>query len=518
MTGAGANSAPRWWCAFFIIAILLYAMTANRGVQAQDSGWQQYRIVTGQLEHPHGLALCHPVQYYLGRLAIRIPGLAPAFAITLVSTLAAAVAIANLAATIILLTRRATATVIAVTALMLSHTFWQHATHTESYTLAAALLTGEWLCLASFAVTGKTRYLLLTALLNGLGTATHLLATLALPVDVAVVIWAVVSGRCARRTAVAAALLWLLGTLPYSGLVLATMLHTADIPATLASALFGGYAGDVLNVRMDGRGLALSAAYVAYNFPGLTVPLALLGIYAARRTTAAPRWLARLLTAELVIYALFVIRYPIPDQYTFFFPAYLLLTLLAGLGLARLLALPANTFRSVVVMLAALTAVWTPIVYLGTCSILRSRGLLTNLTKHKPYRDGHRAFFVPWGLGADHAEALNQAVRQLAGSHGLVLVEDHMQSFGLHFAQVVGELPATVTIREMPRDTTDQVVFQRLEVVNEHLLAERPVLLVPHHRDRPAADLPGAQWERCGDIYRLIALRPPAELPPGPDG
>lgn len=73
------------------------------GRQWQDSGWQRCRIVTGQIDHQRGLALVHPVQYYLGRLAIRRPGIEPALAITWVSSIAGAVAVANVALTLSLL-------------------------------------------------------------------------------------------------------------------------------------------------------------------------------------------------------------------------------------------------------------------------------------------------------------------------------------------------------------------------------------------------------------------------------
>ena len=145
----GALGAGGLWLLVFVAALALYVLTANRGVQWQDSGWQQYRIVTGQIGHPYGLALTHPLQFLLGWLAIRaLPMLEPAFAITLVSALAGAVAVAGVAALVRLLTGRVGPAVLAAVALLFAHTFWRHATITESYTIVAALLTLEWLCIA----------------------------------------------------------------------------------------------------------------------------------------------------------------------------------------------------------------------------------------------------------------------------------------------------------------------------------------------------------------------------------
>jgi hypothetical protein len=515
----GQSRVPTWalWLGSFVVALALYGATANRGAQWQDSGSQQVRILTGHIEHPLGLALCHPLHYYLGRAAIHLPISEPAFAITLLSSLAGAIAVANLAATIQLLTRCTVATLIASAAFTLSHTFWQHATYTEIYTLLAAFLTGEWLCLARFATTGRPHYLLLLGLLNGLGIATHLLAALAFPADIAVLIWALASRKCGWRTPLAAAGLWICGTLPYSLLVLDTIFQSGNLADTLDSALFGRFSAHVLNVGFGFHTLALSFGYLVYNFPGLTVPLAIYGVFAALRHTLVARWLVRVLLFELVIYALFVIRYPVPDQYAFFFPVYLLCTLFAGLGLAQTLTWPHRRLRRAVLVAATITAVWTPAIYLGTASALRSRGLFRSMVANKPYRDGYRAFFVPWGLGANYAQDLNAAVSTLAGSRGLVLVEDPMIVVGLHYAQAVGSIPPTVEILRIDRAAFSEPVATLRARLSAALDDGRPVVLVPRDRDRPAADIPQAQWERHGDIYRLTGLDTPTSGQRKPD-
>jgi hypothetical protein len=500
-----AASLARWWCAFFAIAALLYVATANRGPQWQDAGSQQVRILAGRLEHPLGLALCHPVQYYLGRIAIRIPHLEPAWGITLISSLAGAIAIANLGVTLVQLTRRLAPVFVAIVALLVSHTFWQHATYTEIYTLVAAFLTGEWLCLTRFAITGRPRYLLLLGLLNGLGIATHLLAALALPADVAVLIWALASRKCTWRTPLAATGLWICGTLPYSLLVLDSILQTGDVGDTVRSALFGRFSDQVFNVSFGVRTLALSVGYLAYNFPGLTVPLAIYGLVAAVRRRLVAHWLLGVFLVELAVYTLFVIRYPVPDQYAFFFPVYLLCTLFAGLGLAQAFAWPHRKLRQVVTLVATITAVWTPAIYFGTASVLRSCGLFRSMVANKPYRDGYRAFFVPWGVGADYAQHLNAVVRALAGPAGLVLIEDHMMSFGLEYAQLTGRLPPTVTLDLLKRDTTDEEARRR-SAAAEHLRTGLPIILVPFDRDHPKPGIPGSYWVRHGDVYCLTAL------------
>ena len=501
----------RWrvWYGFFLTALILYVATANRGVQTQDSGWQQYRIVTGQIAHRHGLALCHPMQYYLGRLAIRIPGLEPALAITLVSAVAGALAVANLALLIFILTRRKTVTVIAAGALLLSHTFWQHATHTESYTLLAAFLSGEWLGLLLFVKTGRVRYLLLAAFFNGEGIATHLLAALTLPVNITLFIWVLAGRKYKVRLAVATVGWWLIGTLPYSTLVLSEALATGDLGRTLSSALFGGYGDQVLNLDFSGRGLALSLGYIVYNFPGLTVPLAIVGIFTIRNNSLLPRCLRWVFLAELIIYGVFVVRYTIPDQYTFFFPLYMLLAIFAGLGLAWIYTLPKLKYRTALLVLAAVTTAWTPLVYLGTSSFLRARGMFATLVGNKPYRDGYRSFFVPWGVGDNHGSQLAKALVELADEYSLIFVEDGMSRFVPRYEQALGRLPATVTILDVKPQLDRQTAGEYETFAKTRQRNNQAVILVPTNRDAPVWQVADTVWERLGDLYRLRSPHTP---------
>ncbi len=489
----------------FLAALMLYIATANRGVQWQDSGWQQWRIVSGQWEHPYGLALVHPLQYWLGRVAIRLSFLEPAFAITLISSLAGAIAIANLVGTLLILTRRLVLALIAGASLMLAHTFWQHATHTESYAIVAALLSAEWFCLAGYATTSRGRYLLGLAFFNGLGLANHLLAGLVTPVDVFVIVRAIRQKHLSVRGGLTTGGLWLIGSAPYSLLMLYTLVQTRDLSGTIHSALFGNYAKQVLNTVIDIRKLAMAVGFVLYNFPGLTIPLA---AYALVARLAVPRIFTRAIKIQLLIYLIFVIRYSISDQYTFFFPVYMLLVLLAGLGLDRLMTLWPPTRRRALLALAGLTALWTPLVYLATSHLLETRGALKSIVGNKPYRNGYRAFFIPWGVGETYAVDLNRQVERLAGEDGLVLVSDNMIRFGLFYGQAVGCFGKGVEIT-LIQDTNDQTRIDELKKrIRSYLQSFHPVVLVPSDRDDPRVPWFPAQWRRRGDVYLLTGWVP----------
>lgn len=493
----------RRWTAAFLLATTLYVATANREVQWQDAGSQQVRIVSGRIDHPLGLALVHPVQYYLGRLAIRIGFLEPAFAITLISCIASGIAVANIFVALAVVTRCVPSAAIAAAALGLSHTFWQHATHTESYAIVSALLTAEWLCLALYATTKRPRWLLVLALLNGLGIANHLLAVLATPVDAAVILHAMRQRRWSGRFALAAACLWLLGTVPYTAVVLRHMIHTGDAIATVQSALFGQFASSVFNLSISGQKAVLIAAFFAYNFPGLTLPLAFYGLV---RCSAGHKFLHRSLAFELLLFFLFVVRYNIADQYTYLFPVYVLLAWFAGMGLARLrVGLPPRRGR-LLLFLAAFTALWTPAIYATTRAVLSSRGALSGMVKRKPYRDGYQAFFTPWGVGEHHASTLNRHAFELAGDDGLILVADNMIEFALRYEIILGRAPTHVRVRPVEQRADVSVVEQRRQLLVESLAAGQTVVLVPRRREEPRTCVSEAQWRRVGDLYLLTGM------------
>lgn len=492
------------WLGVFLAAMVLYTATMDRGAQWQDSGWQQCRIVSGQIEHPLGLALTHSIQYYLGRAATKVLPLEPAIAITLVSCLAAALTIANVVLIVFLCTRRTAAALIAGSGLLLSHTFWQHATHTESYTIVTALLTGEWLCLARFSVTGKRRCILGLALLNGLGIANHLLASLATPVNAVVVLLLLRRKTIDKGYALAALGLWILGTLPYSLLVLSTFLQTGDLSDTLHSALFGNFASQVLNTQSLLKPVILGLGYWLYNFPNLILPLAIVGFFSR---TNAPSLFSRTLKVLLVVFLIFVIRYSIRDQYTFFLPVYALTAIFAGLALAPRLPTPGQTHKHTTLVIALITILWTPPAYLLTASILEKRQAMASMVGNKPYRNGYEAFFLPWGVGQNHATTLNQHAFALAQENGLILSTSGMITFGMKYEILLGRVPPEVKVRQISEQSPPETMAELRTLLAQCIAARRPVVLVPEDRDNPQTCVPEAVWQRDGDLYVLVKLQ-----------
>lgn len=497
------RGAAALWLAAFLVAAGLYVVTADRGPQWQDAGQHQCRMIAGEVSHPRGLVLTHPVHFYLGRGAYRLLPFEPAFSITLVSSIPAAAVIANVVLLIRLMTGQLAPALISTAALMLSHTFWSHATHTECYGILMLLLTGEWLCLLTFLRGGRGGWLVLLAGLNGLGVANHLIAGLVTPVYAAVLVWALARRKLSVAGGGLAVLAWIAGTLPYS-LLVAEMARQSGLPAALHSAFFGDFQREVLNTRFSLRMLAFVAGFVGYNFPGLTVPLALFGLV-SRGTV--PTVLHRTLAAQLAIFLLFAMRYSVIDQYSFLFPAYLVMSVFGGAGLERMLSRAAEWRRATLVV-AAVTALWTPLVYLAACHVCQSRGIFASMVGKKPYRDGYRALFLPWGFDKTHVIDLNRAVFRLAGDRGVVLIGDTSISFGVLYEQLLRRVPTTVQIIPFLPDEEPKAAARRRALVKQAAAEGRPVVLVPADRDSPQSGLEGAQFRRVEgtDVYVLESI------------
>lgn len=514
---AGVLRPAALWCLTVLAASILYVATSDGQPQWQDSGEMLVRILTDKIEHPLGVALTHPLHFYLGRLSLWLmPGLEPALAITIgASAIPAAIGIANVALAIWIPTRRLMAVLPPTAALMLSHTYWQHATITECYGATMSLLGGELIALALYATTGEARWLLLMVLCNGLGISNHLLAGLVTPVNAALVLLAVRRGRLTATLAAAALALWLLGTLPY---VLVASEHWrlhGDLMATLRSATVSGWAAEVTNLSINSAQVLLGAGYIVFNFPGLTVPLALAGLL-WRKWPPVLRWA---LAAQLALFLLFAIRYPVRDAFAFFFPAYMVLTVLAGLGLERLRRSWKPRTVKLTVAAATITALWTPLVYWSATETARSLSLLPEMVQNKPYRDGYATFFLPWGCARNYGQPLNEEITRLVGTNGLVVIEDRMMLWSPTYGTITGGLAPGVVVRFIDLFHPSPHLEDDLEALRSDLRSywkeRRPVVLVPRDRDAPFVHVPGARWARHGDIYCLehYADPEPSESP-----
>lgn len=517
------------WLAVFLITLAVYAATANRGAQWQDSGAYILSITTGELKNPLGLALTHPLHYGLGRLALQLLSFVePSAAITWVSSFAAALAVANVYGAARCLTGSGRGALFAAASLAVAHSFWRLATVAEVYPVSTALLAGECWCLVAFLKRGERWYLWGALLHNGLGIANHLQGGLTTPVLALVTLLAVRTGRIRYGAIIVGTLLWLLGTLPYSGMVLHQCLTTGNWSETLGSALFGNrglFQGSVLNIMPPLKYAAITLGFTLLSYPNLFLPAAAYGVV-GRQRPEIPTSVRRALLAGLVIHAFFALRYNVIDQYTFMLPTYVFLALFAAVGasaFARRAAWPdasppsratspspgdrqAGDRRSspaagaaAVLLLSA-----TPGLYAIAPLVTRYSGLLekTGLARHKPYRDDDVYLFVPWACADHSAEQMSRQAVSLAGSDGLILVADPMGRDAVRY-RVIRDGRAGIEVRPFLWRYAEET----LKDATVAWRANRRVVFVPDDVRKP---LPaGVTAERHGDLYLMRAVASP---------
>jgi len=409
-------------------ALIVFLATASPGVEWQDSGFHQYRIITGQLESPLGLAVSHPLHYHLGRLVVLTRFGNPAAGLNLLSGLCGALAVGLVAGLVTRLTARPAAAYAAAAALALSHSFWQMSVVTETYTLAAALMALEWTLVLGYARHRRPAWLLVLFAVNGLHVADHLLGLLPLATYGVLLLAQVVRRRVGAGWLIACAVAWLLAAGPYVTLVIQHGRNTGDWAGTLRSALFGGgsagggWSSEVLNtaVSMDQLGQALLT--FGYCFPSATGLVALAGLARRARGRRALFWW--ILAAQTVLVCGFVGRYPIRDLHTFFVPVCTLTAVWFGSGTAVLLR-RARRPRARQWLAAALVAnAALPVgVYAVFPGLARERGWLRGQLRAIPYRDAYTYVFCPWRAGNDSAARFARAVLADAGDGGWVFAD-----------------------------------------------------------------------------------------------
>ncbi len=487
----GAVSPWPGWTVLFLLFFVLYALTASRGPQWQDSGYHMLRVVTGQLMHPLGLALCHPLHHWLGRFVVAVDVLEPCFAITLISSVAAAVAVANIYGCVLTLTRCRLASLFGAASLGFAHTFWWMATLAEVNTLTVALLTAECWCVVSFYSRHKRSFLIAACLFNGLGLANHMLASLTTVILLVVVVSGLRARRIRGRDVILALSLWVIASLPYTGLVLSQWLDTGDLAGTIRSALFGThYVDEVLNVSFSSRMVVIAVGFVLLSFPSLFLPMSVYGWSRAARV-GIPGSVLGVLSAAFVLHAGFALRYNVLDQHTFFLSTYAILAIFSGVGMAALLRSGRSSMRQYAVIAALILLMLTPGVYAVVPSVAKRFDVLRSVARDKPYRDDYVYLFSPWSVVDRSAEKMSRHAVELAGERGLILVEDAMAAAAVRYRVWRNGLSGV-----------EVALASRVEEF-ETMCESGVVVLVPRTVGKTETPSPFGTWARRGDLYVL---------------
>ncbi len=399
--------------------VVLYGLTAQRSVAWQDSGIFQWRILNFDLAGRMGLALAHPLLIVLGKAFSWFPAGEVTWRINMVSGVAGAFATAN----VVLLVRRLTgksrkavaAALIAGGFFALAHTTWWLATICESQMVYAAIFTLELHLLVNLVRRNQLRWAALLGFANGLALTAHNLAFLALPAYVVLAVWISARRRLPPTAVIFMLCGWVIGAGGYIGLIAHRAMDTG-LSQAVHSALFGAsWQGNVTGFSQ--RAVVMGAGYILFNLPNLALPLAVMGAWKFKeRLSGRLGWTLIYLT---LVYLLFAVRYAVPDQFMFFVPFYVMVAVLAGLGIETMV----SRGQWVVLYLAGMSVVVAPALYASAPALCRSLDMPLPGRKDLPFRDPHRYWLVPWKSGEDSAGRFARAALRQAPTGGIIVAD-----------------------------------------------------------------------------------------------
>ncbi|MCL6431862.1 MAG: DUF2723 domain-containing protein [Anaerolineae bacterium] len=347
------------------MALIAFGRTLAPDILYGDSAEFQALAYTLGMTHSTG----YPTYLLLARVLGFIPLGSPAWRVSLLSALSAAVAVGAVYLLARHLTRSRVGALLGGVALALSHTFWSQAIIAEVYTPAMAFLAVIILLLWRWRQAPERRsgVLLAAGLLAGIGLGVHASVALILPSAALLVAWVLRPGPvagCVRRRLLA---LGALGLAVGTGLFVLNfyLMELRDSPTGFSRvvmypsrSIWGLTARDMdsplermllialgrqwRSAMFPGGWSFLQEAlkrYLAHlpaEFPPATLLLALVGMAAALVT--APE-LGAFLLVSLITMLAFILNYEPPDKVLFYLPTYLPIAVAAGGGAGVILEL-----------------------------------------------------------------------------------------------------------------------------------------------------------------------------------
>ncbi|MFA7173776.1 MAG: hypothetical protein WC340_10240 [Kiritimatiellia bacterium] len=420
----------------FCVFMVLYALTAQRGVSWQDSGEFQYRLLAGDYYWNSGIARAHPLYILLGQGFVALFPLAwKLYACSLFSGVCMALALAVLFVVVVRITASYAAGGVTVMTAGLSHMGWWLSAVAEVYTLSLLFIMVELLVLLLFTQRRTAGYLMLLFAVNGAHFSVHNAALLGLPVYGTLLLMFLMrdfkrnlAGCCS------AVLLWIAAGGMIWWQVVRLLGGGSAVIEVIESILFGdGYRSHVTGIVNFNAGLFLSnMALAAVSFVSPCWFLAPAGMRLHKRF-ANPLFF-RALTGLTLIHLVFWVRYFVPDQVTFVLPLIGVLAIWGGAGCAAL----QRRFR-VKYGLAVVVALGL-IVNLGFLSVapLIVKKLQWGVRRSRvlPGRDEVAYWIQPWKQNEGSAQDFVESVGKVLGS-GDILYADSTTAAPLMAAREV---------------------------------------------------------------------------------
>ncbi|MBE0536461.1 MAG: DUF2723 domain-containing protein [Phycisphaerae bacterium] len=480
-------------------ALVLYAVSCAPGALWQDSGMIQYRTWHNDIEGHLGLALAHPL-YYIVAIGAKSVNVGSFFyRINLISAAAAAVAVANLFLLLRLWLGKVWPAAVAAISLALSHTFWQHASISETYTMYTAMLLAELVLMLQFVRTKKVGWLYGLALTNGLAIAVHMFASIPLVCYAVfvIVLWA--SREIRLRQIVICVMLWMIGAAAYEYLIVKHMIATGDIAGTLASAAFGGgYKSNVLNMAMSWGIAKENLLYILLNFPTPNIIFGFVGILGLWRLAPRPGFAAVVLSL-LVLFLLFAFRYTVVDRYSFFIPFYAMFSLMLGLGAHLVMEKKQCRKLAVLVLLLALLPVPA---YAVAPQAARKFHPQLGMRRQIPFRDDYSYFLRPWKTTEHGPDRFAHEALGSVETHAVIWA-DTTTAFPLLMTQQVRQVRKDVTVMTTIAAGVDALAWDEAgagELVSKGLL----YVVSPLKGYCPPEILSAYDFVQAGVLWRVV--------------
>ena len=379
------------WLVAFLLIWALYILTLAPDIVWQDQGDYQYQAAKLNLNRPGDVVRVHPLFIVVAHGVGRVGLFSYAYAANLVSSLFSAIAAANVYLLLVHLTQRRWPALLGAACFAMAHSQWFLAVQAQTYGMANAALSASLVLMLAYLRTDRIIYLLLIGLLSGLGISAHMMSQIGFAVIMAYLLVRVIRGQLALSSwlliilfwVVGATLLWLVMAIEYK--------RTGDLSATLLSAVYGKWSNAVFNLGRIGVLLKKSVLFFVLNFPTPLVLLAIPGLYCSFRKLKH-RCFARLLVICTVFYAMFAVRYDVPNQNNFFLPMYMLVAVYIGLGFASF----SGRHNMTLTVLSAILLLALPATYLGMASLARGRNIALGTRRHVQYRDDYSYYLLPW--------------------------------------------------------------------------------------------------------------------------
>lgn len=418
----------------FLFVFALYLLTLAPGLVWQDQGDYQLQVAKLVLSIPGDAVRVHPLYIVLSHAFSRLTGINFALGSNIMSALFGAIACANVFGIARLLTGRTFPAALAALLCAFGHTTWFMGTQAQTYSLSnAAMTAGIWAAL-HYSLTEKNRSLLLCGFFFGLGLGTHLMSQIALVPIGAWLLWRVIKGKLSLNMLLLTGSLWLLGAAPLWVVAGAELANTGSLRETAASLIWGRWGHAVFNAGRLPLLLKRSAMFFVLNFPTPLVLLAVPGVRAVWKRKDAG---AFILLASAALYALFAVRYDVPNQNHFFMPFYILTAVFCAFGFAALFT-PEN--KKVAAVCAVLLALIIPAYPAMTFS---AEKLNFNLgtRRHIPYRPEYKYYLEPWQQGQTGPTKLVSEVFSRVPEDTVLFVDSTPVSAFEYAQQIEGHRP-----------------------------------------------------------------------------